>query len=118
MNQEEVQKYGQIAENVIDLFKQGDFSQIANNFGYALRFERDAAAAIKEDLNKSINEIDTTFESIFLIEPHITIKSFNEADMFDVLIEILFTHHKGSLLIELIKQTSSELCLEDISTFT
>ena len=118
MNQEEVQKNGEIAEHVIGLFREGNFTQIATQFGYALKSDREAAAAIKEDLHKSIKEIGETQDSVFAIEPKITIKSFNKSDMFDVLIEIVFQHHRGSLLIELVSQTGNELYLEDISTFT
>ena len=118
MNHEKVQKNGEIAEYVIGLFREGDIKQIAAQFGYALKFDREAVTAIKEDLHKSIKDIGETQDSVFAIEPKVTIKGFNKPDMFDVLIEIVFSHHRGSLLIELISQTGNELYLEDISTFT
>lgn len=117
MNQQEIEKYELIAESVFELFKNKNFDTIAKEYDYALKYGRDTALAIEEDLNKASKELHAEPSNIFKLEPGITIKSFDEG-MFDVLIEISIQLKQGGLLIELIKQKSSGLYLEDISTFT
>jgi hypothetical protein len=46
-----------LAEQVVELLKLGDFDKLADRFGYALKYDRDAATAIRDDLGRSLRNL-------------------------------------------------------------
>lgn len=46
-----------LAEQVVELLKAGDINKLADPFGYALKHDRDAATAIRDDLGWSLRNL-------------------------------------------------------------
>ena len=104
----------------VSLLEKCDFRSLADRFGYALAFGRDAAFAIEEELRSCIAEFRVSGGREFAVSPSIVVKYFqqNEAGLFAV-IECVFISTEGCpILAELIVTSSGEdkyVSLEQVS---
>ncbi|WP_386071293.1 hypothetical protein ACFJIW_11850 [Tahibacter sp. UC22_41] len=56
-NQTDEQSLADLGTRAAGLLRSGDFDTLADQFGYAVSFERDPASAIREDLSSSLAEL-------------------------------------------------------------
>jgi hypothetical protein len=81
----------------------GEFHALAQQFGYALAYDRDPAAAIREELSLSLTEIGasslgqppTSPPSVSYFEP-------NDTGLFALVEQLIPTNSSGHVLLELV----------------
>ena len=110
----------QLGREAVRLLETRDFRSLADRFGYALKFAREPAAAIEEQLQACITEFQASPEQPRTVSPSVVVKYFkpNTANLF-ALVECVFIASQGyPVLAELIvtsKGKDRHITLEQIS---
>ncbi len=92
-----------LGSHAVQLLCSGSFSALAQQFGYALSYDRDPASAIRDDLALSLGEIGAstlgqppnTLPSVSYFEP-------NDTALFALVEQQIPTDGNGHVLLELI----------------
>ena len=102
----------------VRLLCSGEIDTLANQFGYALAYQRPPAAAIREDLKRCLAEINASSLAVGAEIPTVKYLEPNDIKLF-ALVECLAVADNGRrLLVELVvagDDLVKHLTLEDIS---
>jgi hypothetical protein len=110
-------RFGQEA---VSLLEKRDFQSLADQFDYALKFDRSPVAAIEGDFQSSLAEYHALSEQPPAVPPSMVVKYFkpNSSNVFAV-VECVFTAAEGcAILAELIVTSSGvdkHVTLEEVS---
>lgn len=81
----------------------GDFSSLAEQFGYALAFDRDPASAIREELILSLAEIGaSSLGEAPTSPPSVSYFQPNDTALFALVEQLIPTDSDGHILLEVI----------------
>ena len=112
----EIEELISIGQEVVAMLKEKKFSEIAEQYDYALKYDQEAEAAIKNDFLSSLKECIGSIENS---NTEITIKKFEENTTgLDTLIECdIPLEQNTGILVEIILSTKGSIYLEQISSY-
>ncbi len=118
-SQTNVASLAAFGSEVTALLCSGSISAVANRFGYALAFNRDLEAAIREDLASCLSELQAASLSP-AAENAATVKYFkpNDSSLFALVECFVPTNNGAAVLVELIvtsKGAEKHVTLEQLS---
>ncbi|MDR0275428.1 MAG: hypothetical protein LBI48_08845 [Burkholderiaceae bacterium] len=98
----------------------GDFSALAKNFGYLLKFERDPASALQTDLLRCLSDLQAScLNAASLPEPRVSYFQPNEQPgLFALVEQDIPTDNNKYVLLELVVmgwEPEKHIYIEDIS---
>ena len=97
----------------------GDFSTLAEHFGYALAYDRDPAFAIREELSSSLAELGaSSLGPPPSTQPSVSYFNQNDTGLFALVEQRIPTDNQRHILLELIVSTDGSgkhVVLEQIS---
>lgn len=109
-----------LGSQAVQLLCAGDFSALADYFGYALAYDRDPAVAIREELSSSLAEIGASrLGPPPNTTPSVSYFSPNDSGLFALVEQRVPTDSGGHVLLELIVTASEGLkhvVLEQVSS--
>jgi len=105
-----------IGFEVVSMLKSDKFDDIAAQYGYALRYDRDANEVIEEDFRTALNECSGSMQNSNIA---VSISHFEENDTgLESLIECdIQLEQSSGILVELILNTKGTIYLEQISSY-
>ena len=102
----------------VQLLCAGDFSSLAQQFGYALAYDRNPASAIRDELASSLAEIGASALGPPGATPSVSYFKPNDTGLFALVEQRIATDGNGHVLLELVVNTQGadkHVVLEQIS---
>jgi len=111
-----IEELESIAFEAINLIQCGDFARFGELFDYALKFERNACNAVKEDLESALVGTVGNFHEA---SPQVSIRKFepNRNGLRYLLECDLKMENSTGVLMELIQNSQGAIYLEQISSY-
>ncbi len=112
----EEQNLESIGLSVFEMLRKGKFKDIAENYGYALCFDRDAEAAIKDDFKIAVSQCAGDIDTF---QAKVKVSRFkpNETGLsYSIECDIQLEQSSG-VIVDIILNTKGQFYLEQISSY-